>query len=84
VHKRAAQAPIDNRSVASYFVAEPSDKGTCKVAAEELVFAYHTAKHGLSVAAADCTSKLISELFEKRYSNGKTKTFAIVKNVSLR
>ena len=48
------------------------------LAAEEATFAYHTATHGQSFRSSDCTSKLVSKLFEPKFSLGKTKCEAIV------
>jgi hypothetical protein len=54
-----------------------------KTSAKELTFAFHTAKHRLSLRAADCTSKLISKLFDPNFSSAKTKTSCLIQNVSL-
>ena len=48
------------------------------LAAKESTFAYHAATHGQS---SDCTSKLVSKLFEPKFSLGNTKCEAIVVNV---
>lgn len=80
-HKKAAQASIENRSVAEFFPSTYNENVDLKVAAKELAFAYHTAKHGLSMASADCNSRMVSSMFEPKFSCGKTKTAAIIKNV---
>jgi len=81
VHRRAAKAPIDNRSVTEFFVSGPSDGGSFKVAGEELAFAFHTAKHGLSLPAAECNAGLVRELYEPNFTSGKSKTAKIILNV---
>ena len=50
------------------------------IAAKEATFAYHSAVHNLSFKTADCSSKLISKLFEPKFSSARTKTEAIVLN----
>jgi hypothetical protein len=52
-----------------------------RLAGKELVFAYHTANHGLSLRAAECTSLLIQETYDKNFHSGKTKTAAIIQKI---
>ena len=51
------------------------------LAAKEATFAYHTATHWQNFRSSDCTSKLVSKLFEPKLSLGKTKCEAVVVNV---
>ena len=51
------------------------------MAAKEATFAYHSATHRQSFSSSDCTSKLVSKLFEPKFSLGKTKCEAIVVNI---
>lgn len=81
-HKKAIQAPIENRSVTQFFPSVSGDNVSFKVAAEELGFTFHAAKHGLSLPAADCNSLLVNLILEPKFRSGKTKTAAIFKNVS--
>ena len=54
---------------------------TLALAAQGAAFAYHTAIHRQSFRSSDCASKLVSKLFEPKFSLGKTKCEAIVVNV---
>ena len=78
-HKVAVEAAASSSRVTSFF----KDVGSASVAslalaAKEATFAYHTATHGQSFRSSDCTSKLVSKLFEPKFSLGKTKCEAIV------
>ena len=78
-HKVAVEAAASSSRVTSFF----KDVGSASVAtlaltAKEATFAYHTATHGQSFKSSYCTSKLVSKLFEPKFSLGKTKCEAIV------
>ena len=51
------------------------------VAAKELTFAYHTAKHGISLRTAECNSRLVSEFFDPNFNSGRTKKSSITHNI---
>lgn len=50
-------------------------------AATECLFAYHTVMHNQSFRSMDCTSKLLKNLYDKKFSSARTKTEAIVTDV---
>ena len=52
-----------------------------RIAAEEGLFAFHTAKHNHSFRSMDCTSLIIRELFEKKFTCSRTKCESILVNV---
>lgn len=79
-HVKAVRAPIENNSVTQYFQSASSNSDM-KIAAQELTFAYHSARHGISLRAAECNSQLISSLYEPKFTSGRSKTSAIIKNV---
>ena len=49
--------------------------------AKELAFSYHAGRHAISTRTADCTSKLIKECFEPKFTAGATKTTKIIQKV---
>ena len=81
-HKVAVEAAASSSRVTSFFKDVGSASvATLALAAKEATFAYHTATHGQSFRSSDCTSKLVSKLFEPKFSLGKTKCEAIVVKV---
>lgn len=58
-----------------------NDSQQNEILAKEAVLAFHTIKHNHSFRSLDCTSKLISTLFEPKFSSARTKSEAMVKNV---
>ena len=72
-HKVAVEAAASSSRVTSFFKDVGSASvATLALAAKEATFAYHTATHGQSFRSSDCTSKLVSKLFEPKFSLGKT------------
>ena len=63
------------------FVTPSSKKSELDLAAKEATFAYHTARHDISFRSTDCTSKLISKLFDAKYTSARTKSTAIATNI---
>ena len=63
------------------FVTPSTKKTELDLAAKETTFAYHTARHDISFRSTDCTSKLISKLFEGKFSSARTKSAAIATNI---
>ena len=81
-HKVAVEAAASSSRVTSFFKDVGSASvATLALAAKEATFAYHTATHGQSFRSFDCTSKLVSKLFERKFSLEKTKCEAIVVKV---
>lgn len=73
---------LGNRKINDFMVENSGGSSEqLKIAAEEIVFAFHAARHGLSLRAAECTSSLIRDMFEPKFSSAKAKTAAIVRNV---
>ena len=65
--------------VTNFFKAASSDESQL-LAAKEATFAYHTAIHGQSFKSSDCTSKLVSKLFEPIFAPRRTKCEAVLTN----
>ena len=76
-HEVSVEAAASSSQVTFFFKNIGSD-AVLALAAKEATFAYHTATHGQSFRCSDCTSKLISKLFEPKLLLGKTKCEAIV------
>ena len=70
-HKVFVEAAAFSSRVTSFFRNIVSDAALA-LAAKEATFAYHTATHEQSFRSFNCTSKLISKLFEHKFSLGKT------------
>jgi hypothetical protein len=78
-HLAGVSAVAMSTSMSKFITKNDSDKH--EIVAKEAVLAYHTVKHNHSFRSLDCTSKLISALFEKKFSSARTKSEAMVKNV---
>lgn len=52
-----------------------------ELALAEAVMCFHTICHNHSFRSMDCNSKLLSKLFDKKFSCARTKTELVVKNV---
>ena len=79
-HKANLQVAAKNVRLDNFFKKTLLDDGNMLIAAKEATFAYHSAVHNLSFKTADCSSKLISKLFEPKFSSARTKTEAIILN----
>lgn len=83
-HKDAVKNAQKTPKITNYFSSrEETDLQSAKMSASEVTFAYHSAKHHQSARTVDCQSKMISSIFEPKFSCGKTKNSALVKNVSM-
>lgn len=60
---------------------DTAGKQELETAAAECLFSYHTVMHNQSFRSMDCTSKLIKNLYDKKFSSARTKTEAIVTDV---
>lgn len=78
-HLAGVNAVAMSSSMSKFVTKNESEKN--EILAKEAVFAYHTVKHNHSFRSLDCTSKLISTLFDQKFSSARTKSEAIVKNV---
>lgn len=65
----------------SSFLASNDDKAVMKLQAKELTFAFHTGKHQIAGRVAACTSSLITEFFDSKFSGGATKTTKLITKV---
>ena len=79
-HKISVEAAASPSRVTSFFLNIGSDAALA-LAAKAATFAYHTATHGQTFRSSDCASKLVSKLFEPKFSLGKTMCEAIVVRV---
>lgn len=82
-HQNSKKNASSSNKLDSYLVdLKTSTPDELKISSKELTFAYHSAKHSLSLRAADCTSKLITKLLEPKFTSGKTKTSMLIQKVS--
>jgi len=80
-HQLSLASRASSSKVTEHFKKFVPSNEDLQIAAKEAVFAFHTVKHDHSFRSADCTSKLIQQCFEKKYSCSRTKTSAVVTNV---
>ncbi len=52
-----------------------------EINASEATFAYHSVKHNISFRFNDCLSNLIRNLYQHKFTLGRTKAEFIIKNV---
>ena len=82
-HQKAKSSSVSSKKIDGFFPNlnnAPTGK-ELQTAAKELVFSYHTAKHGLSLRVAECTAKLVNTMFESSFTAAKTKTSCLVQKV---
>ena len=79
-YKISVKAAASSSRVTSFFKNIGSD-APLALAAKEATFAYHSATHRQNFRSFDCISKLVSKLFEPKFSLGKTKCEAIIVKV---
>lgn len=80
-HKASVSAIASSSTITSFFKnAEPAEN-ELSIAAKEATFAFHTAMHDISFKTSDCSSKLISKLFEPKFGSARTKCEAIITGV---
>ena len=66
--KVTVEAAASSSRVTSFFKDVSSvSVATLALAAKEATFVYHTATHGQSFRSFDCTTKLVSKLFEPKF-----------------
>ncbi|XP_023231785.1 uncharacterized protein LOC111631712 [Centruroides sculpturatus] len=68
-------------NILSYFKGNDLNDKEFLITAKEATFAFHVAIHNLSFKSADCSSKLISRLFETKFRLARTKCEAVIVNV---
>ena len=78
-HKSSLEAVMSSSGVTNFFKAASSDESLL-LAEKEATFAYHTAVLGQSFKSSDCTSKLVSKLFEPKFALRRTKCEAVLTN----
>ena len=76
-HKSSLEAVMSSSRVINFFKAAFSDESLL-LSAKEVTFAYHTAIHGQSFKSSDCTSKLVSKLFEPKFALQRTNYEAVL------
>ena len=65
-HKSSLEAIMSSSRVTNFFKAVSSDESLL-LTAKEATFAYHTDIYEQSFKSSDCTSKLVSKLFEPKF-----------------
>jgi hypothetical protein len=63
-------------------VRRDGDSESDKIAPSEALVDYHTVGHGQIFRANDCLSTLVKKIYEPRFSSARTKSEAIITNVS--
>lgn len=79
-HNSAIKASTSSAKLQNYFNNFNSSQ-ELETSAKEGAWAYHTAKHNISLRSNDCSSALIRSTFETKFSLGRTKCAAIIESV---
>ena len=77
-HKSSLEAVMLSFRVTNFFKAASYE--SLLLAAKEATFAYHTAVLGQSFKSSDCTSRLVSKLFEPKFALQRTKCGTVLTN----
>lgn len=80
-HKKCVANSVSNKNLTTFF--KPAHMGTheSNIAIAEAVFSFHTINHNHSFRSMDCSSKLIQNFFEPKFSCARTKTETIIQHV---
>lgn len=78
-HIESAKKVYTNQSMNSFVTGNPAAD---LLRAKELTFAFHSAKHQIWGRAVDCTSKLVGDMYELKFTCGRTKSSKLILNVS--
>lgn len=79
-HKNAAKA-IGKSSLTKYYRNDTFGHKEKELAKIKALWSFHTVYHTQSFNSMECTSKIIQQNFDEKFSCGKTKCEAIAKNV---
>ncbi|CAH0563076.1 unnamed protein product [Brassicogethes aeneus] len=80
-HKKFLQSVASSSQMTNFFKWDEFGSNEKKLALSEAVFSFHTVAHHQSFRSMDCTTKLIQNLFEKKFACRRTKSEAIIKKV---
>jgi hypothetical protein len=80
-HKSVVVTQSSNTKVSTFFKSIVPDKNDMAIALQEGAFAFHTVQHHQSFKPMDCSSRLIKEFFEPKFTCSRTKVEAITKHV---
>lgn len=78
-HIKGSKIVNSNQSISAFLADDPF---TMQLHGKELAFAYHAGRHRTSTRTADCTSKMIQNCFDKKFTCGATKSTKLVQKVS--
>lgn len=79
-HQDGINAGNSSKKVTTFFK-QADNFSDLQIAAKEAAFAFHTAKHNISLKSNDCTSNLVKCCFEPKFQLARTKTEAVIKKV---
>lgn len=79
-HIKGAKIVGSSQSMKTFLA---SNQSSMQLQGKELAFAYHSARHRMSARTSDCNSKLISEVFDSKFTCGATKSSKLVQKVIL-
>ncbi|XP_060835436.1 uncharacterized protein LOC132929545 [Rhopalosiphum padi] len=83
-HLLALSAASKHEKVTSFFLKNDPSGSTDesrRTAAQEGIFAFHTVIHNHSFRSMDCTSSLLKQMYNKKFTCARTKAESIVLNV---
>ena len=82
-HKKLLEAASSSQSVSLFFTKQGFCEDEKKTALAEGIFAFHTLIHNHSFRSMDCTSKLLQNLYDKKFRCARTKCEAIIRSTFL-
>jgi hypothetical protein len=77
-HKDAEKTLASVKHISSFMVRRDGDSESDKIAASEVLVAYHTVCHGQSFRANECLSTFIKKIYEPKFSSARTRSEAII------
>lgn len=80
-HSSGIKASSNSVKLTDYFKNLQHHDENKVIAAKEAAWAYHTARHNISLRTSDCSGALIRHLFDVKFSMARNKTSAIINNV---
>ncbi|ODM92686.1 putative zinc finger protein [Orchesella cincta] len=77
MHKKAMIAKASTKPVTAFFSKNQPESQDLELAAREGLFAFHSVLHNHSFRSMDCTSKIIKEIYDTKFTCSRTKCEAI-------
>ena len=80
-HKSSVSARAGSSAMDAYYKKKEPSTTEYELATQEGSFAYHTIQHNHSFCSMDCSSSMIHNFYQQKFTCARTKCEAIEKNV---